>query len=146
MAQQNLVVATFVCGGTTFTASEANGVFVERGDAGGPRMVNRIVTLPSGAIHDMDGTDDATLTPGVFWQDIVFSALNPASHPQYATLLALVGRAGTLNCRLSGTYYYYYTAPARLLPLKGTWEMPYALGMPNWLTIRAEWQLKGFWS
>lgn len=144
MAQQNLVVAQFaVTGATSFVASEANGVFVERGDASGPRMVERLVALPTGAIHDLDGTDDAKLMPGLFWNEFLFAGASPAAHTQYANLLGLVGRHGTLTGKVGNGSY---TVAARLMPLKGTWETPYRMDTPNWLVIRAEWRLKGFWS
>lgn len=148
MAAQNLVIVSFaVTGKTTFTASSANGVYVERGDAGGPKMVDRMITLPTGAIHDLDGSAAAALTPPNVWWDLVFQASHPGNHTQYANLLALVGLSGTLTAKLlNATTGTNYTVQARLRPLDGQWEAPMATATAHQLMIRATWQLKGFWA
>lgn len=148
MASQNLLVVSFVvAGATTFTVSAAGGVYVEKGYAGGPKVVDRILTLPTGAIHDLDGTDAAALTPPAVWWDLLFEAAHPGAHTQYSNLLALVGRHGTLTAKLlNATTGVNYAAPARLKPLDGSWEAPMRTATQHWLTIKATWQLKDFWA
>lgn len=139
----NVRVKTFVSGGTTFDASTAQGVYVEKGDASGPQIVNRMEVLPTGAILDMDGTADAARTPPVIWQEIVFQGANPNAHTQYKNLIGLVGKHGTLTLTIpTSTSEATSTVAARLLPLQGEWAAPYRAGQFNQLTIRAEWQLK----
>jgi hypothetical protein len=110
-------------------------------------MVDRMIVLPTGAIHDLDGTDDAALTPANVWWELVFQAAYPSAHTQYANLLGLVGKKGTLTAKLlTAGVATSYTATARLRPLEGTWEAPYATATANQLIIKATWQLTGFWA
>ena len=140
----NARVKTFVSGGTTFTASTAQGVYVESGDASGPQIVNRMEVLPTGAILDLDGTADAARTPPVIWQELVFQGAHTNAHTQYMNLLGLVGKHGTLTLTIpTASGEATTTVAARLLPLRGEWAAPYRVGTFNQLTIRAEWQLKG---
>lgn len=139
----NLRVKTFVAGATTFETGASQGCYVMRGSADGPRIVNRMVELPTGAIHDLDGTSDAARTPPVVWQEFSFRAANPAGHTQYRNLVAMVGKHGTLTMGAPGAAgETTVSVAARLLPLKGTWEAPFRQGSANELVIRAEWQLK----
>lgn len=148
MAQQNLLVVSFAVGGsTTFTVGGGNGVYVQEGYAGGPKMVDRMVVLPTGAIHDLDGNADAALTPPAVWWKLIFHAAHPGAHTQYANLLGLVGKKGTLTAKLlTATTPTNYTATARLKPLDGSWEAPYLTAAKNELVIKATWQLTGFWA
>ena len=140
----NARVKTFVAGSVTFTCAPANGVYVERGDASGPGMVDRMVMTAAGVLHDMDGTGDAVLTPPSLWQEITFQAAHPNGHTQYGNLLKLVGKHGTLTLTIpTATGEVTQTVLAKLRPLKGEWAGPYLAGTQNWLTVRAEWQLKG---
>lgn len=143
----NLHVVSFaVTGKTTFTVSNSGGlgVFVEGGSASGPQILNRINVLPSGALHDMDGTDQAvTILPKV-WNEFVFVSASP-QHSQYNNLINLIGYQGTLTVKVPGpSSTTQYTATARLLalPEDSQWQSPYAQGTRNWLMIRATWQLK----
>lgn len=139
----NLRVRTFVAGGVTFETGAAQGCYVTGGSADGPGMVNRMVELPTGAIHDLDGTSDAARVPPVVWQELVFRAGNPAGHTQYKNLVGMVGRHGTLTMGAPGAAGETpVSVVARLLPLRGSWEAPYRVGEANELVIRAEWQLK----
>ncbi len=139
----NARVKTFVAGAVTFTCSTANGVYVERGAAGGPGVVDRIVVTGAGVVHDMDGTADGVLVPPVIWQEITFQAAHPNGHTQYWNLLKCVGKHGTLTLTIpTASGEVTQSVAARLLPLDGQWEAPYRAGVQNWFTVRAEWQLK----
>lgn len=145
MAKWNLRVYSFTDGSTTFTASAAQGVYVEEGSAYSERVVDRIVVLPSGALHDLDGSDDAVLVYPKVWNAFVFSGANPGAHTQYSNLEALVGIQGTLTVGVPSTSTIdYWTATARLLdiPEDATWRAPFRTGAKNWLMIRGIWQLK----
>ena len=140
----NVRVKTFVVSGVgTFTCAPANGVYVERGDAGGPGYLNRMVGTGTGAIHDMDGTADGVRVPPKLWQELVFQASHPAAHTQYDTLVSMVGKHGTLTVtRPTASGEETKTATARLLPIKGEWKAPFRTGVQNTFTVRVEWQLK----
>lgn len=139
----NVKVKTFVAGGTTFEVGAAQGCYVARGDASGPKIVNRMGTGPTGVIIDLDGTADAARVPPVVWQEFVFQAAHPAGHTQYQNLVGQVGKHGLLTLVVpTATGESSKVVAARLLPLAGEWEAPYRMGAWNELVIRAEWQLK----
>lgn len=141
----NARVRTFVAGGITFEVGAAQGVYVAQGSADGPTVVERIVVLPTGALHDLDGTADAAWTPPTLWQEFVFQAAHPNGHTQYKNLISLLRRHGTLTVGVPATTGDVVgSVAARLVAVKGTWEAPYRVGEKNELVIRAEWQLKGF--
>lgn len=143
----NVKVATFVVGATTFNA-EADGVRVERGSAMGPRVVNRIEVTPWGAVHDMDGSDDAKLIWPEVWNDFLFFGASP-NHTQYDNLMSLVGKQGTLTVKIRTTgTAIVKTATARQMPLlqDAQWAAPFATNTPNWLAVRGVWQLKSGWT
>lgn len=139
----NYRVKTFVSGLTTFTASTANGVYVERGDASGKIVMDRIVVTGTGAVHDLDGTDDAPLIPRELWNEFTFVGANPNAHTQYQNLITLLGKHGTLTMTVpTASSEVTYTKNARLTKIEGKWEPPYQAGVKNWLTIRVTWRLK----
>lgn len=140
----NFIVKSFVTAEATFETGAANGCYVERGSAGGPVVVDRIRVLPSGAIHDQDGTDQGALTPPRVTQELVFQGLNPNSHTQYKNLLRCLSMHGTLTVEVpAASTRPAQTVAARLMKVEGNWEAPYRVGAFNTLVIKATWQLKG---
>lgn len=143
----NVKVKSFAVTGATFETGSGNGCYVERGSADAPAVVERLSVLPTGAIHDADGSAPAALIPPVLWQEFVFQAANPNGHTQYKNLVACDGRHGTLTVEVPGaSSQASQTVSARLMKIAGTWEAPYRVGAHNTLIIRAEWRLKGFLS
>lgn len=139
----NVRVRSFTSGGVVFETGEGVGCYVARGSADGPVVVRRIVVLPTGALHDLDGTADAAKTPPELWQELVFRAAHPAGHAQYANLIALIGRHGTLVVgRPGATGETPVSVAARLWSVEGSWEAPYRVGTANEVVVRATWQLK----
>jgi len=140
----NVKVKSFAVTGTTFETGSTNGCYVERGSAGGPVAVNRTRVLPTGAIHDQDGTADGALSPPKLVQEMVFQAANPNAHTQYKNLLKCLNKHGTLTVEVPGAAAQAsQTVAARLLTVDGSWEAPYRVGGFNTLVIKATWQLKG---
>ncbi len=140
----NFLVKSFATTATTFETGAANGCYVEKGSAGGPVPVERTHRLPSGAIHDQDGTADGALSPPKVMQELVFQAANPNAHTQYKNLLKCLNKHGTLTVEVpAASTRPSQTVTARLVGLEGSWEAPYAVGRFDTLTIRATWQLKG---
>lgn len=146
----NVMVSSFVVGAfTAFTPSQANGVYIEAGSASAYQMVPRMITLPSGTIHDLDGSDDAMLIHPKVWNDFLFRQDTTAVHTQYGNLIALIGKQGTLTAKiLTASTAVTKTATARLLPIPedAQWSTPYQTNKPNWLMIRGIWQLKSNWT
>lgn len=140
----NAKVKSFAATSATFETGAANGCYVEAGSAGGPVAVERIQRLPSGAIHDQDGTAAGALTPPKLTQELVFQAANPNAHTQYKNLLKTMNQHGTLTLEVPGaSSQASQTVAARLLRVEGTWDAPFRVGAYNTLSIRATWQLKG---
>lgn len=143
----NVKVNSFVVTGATFETGGDKGCYVETGSADAPGVVDRTEILPTGAIHDMDGSAPAAQIPPILWQELVFQAANPNGHTQYKNLVACNGRNGTLTVEVPGaSSQASQTVLARLMKITGSWEAPYRVGAFNTLTIRAEWRLKGFLS
>lgn len=141
----NARVRTFAAGGVVFEVGAAQGCYVARGSADGPKVAERIVELPTMALHDLDGTADAAWSPPLFWQEFVFRADHPGGHTQYKNLIALLRKHGTLTVGVpAATVDVVTSVPARLVAVRGTWEAPYRAGERNELVIRGEWKLKGF--
>lgn len=141
----NVKVKSFAVTGGLFESGMDKGCYVERGSADGPGVVDRMEVLPTGAIHDMDGSAVAARIPPRIWQEFVFQAAHPAAHTQYKNLIACVGGHGTLTLEVPGmSAPVTQTAQARMVMVQGSWEAPYAVGKFNTLVIRAEWQLKEF--
>ena len=137
-------VKSFAVTGTSFETGAVNGCYVERGSAGGPVAVNRIRVLPTGAIHDQDGTAAGALSPPKVLQELVFQATNPNAHTQYKNLLKTLNKQGTLTVEVAGAASQAsQTVASRLMVVEGTWEAPYQVGKFNTLVIKATWQLKG---
>jgi hypothetical protein len=144
MARYNLKVNLFICGSTTFNAT-ASGVYTIAGSADGAEVVNRMVALPYGGIHDLDGTGDAARRPPLLWQDFLFVSTSPYGHGQYSTLEGLSGKVGTLHLEIpTMSIPESYSATARLMRVEGEWKPPYMQNKTNWLYIRATWQLKTY--
>jgi hypothetical protein len=142
MARWNYKVALF-SDGVTFFDAKASGVYVQAGEAGGLRMVNRVEVLPWGVLHDLDGTNDAATVLPVIWNDFYFTSNSPYNHPEYSNLLGLVGKHGTLTLEIPTVGSpNQWTASARMLDPEGEWRPPYRSNTPNTLKIRAYWQLK----
>lgn len=140
----NIIVNKFVTTAATFETGSAKGCYVERGSAGGPVAVDRVRVLPTGAIHDQDGTDEGALTPPRVTQELVFQGANPNAHTQYKNLLKCLNRHGTLTVDVpAASSRASQTVAARLMAVEGTWEGPYRVGTYNTLVIKATWQLKG---
>lgn len=140
----NAKVKSFAATSATFETGSGNGCYVEKGSAGGPVAVERIRVLPSGAIHDQDGTATGALTPPKLTQELVFQAANPNAHTQYKNLLKGLNQHGTLTVEVPGAAAQAsQTVAARLVQVDGTWDAPYRVGVSNTLIIRATWQLKG---
>lgn len=138
----NFRVASFASGATTFDATAA-GVYPQRGTAGGPDVVNRLVTNDAGMLIDLDGTGPAALNPPEIEHTFVFSAAHPAGHSQYNNLISLLGKSGTLTGRIpNATTYATKTVTARLIKLDGNWEGLHKSATPSTMIIRATWQLK----
>lgn len=149
MAKWNLRITAFTDGTTTFSATAANGVYVEAGSAYGKQMVDRMIVMPHGEIHDLDGTDDAPLIYPKVWNQFVFSGASPNAHTQYGYLDDLVGKHGTLTAQIPTTGSpVVRTATARLLalPEETEWRPPYMANVKNWLMVRGIWQLKSNWT
>lgn len=140
----NAKVKSFAATSATFETGSGNGCYVEKGSAGGPVAVERIMRLPSGAIHDQDGTAAGALTPPKLWQELVFQAANPNAHTQYKNLLKAMNQHGTLTVEVPwAASQASQTVAARLVGIEGTWDAPFRVGAYNTLVIRATWQLKG---
>lgn len=145
MARYNLRVTSFGDGATTFTASTANGVYVVRGSASGADVVKRIMPLPYGGVHDLDGTADAPRRPPEVWQEFLFANTSPYAHPQYNTLESMLGHHGTVNWEIpTASTPVTFSAVARLIEVTGELHPPYRTNKRNWLFIRATWQLKAY--
>jgi hypothetical protein len=143
----NARVRTFVAGGDDVRGGgRRRGVYVARGSADGPTVVERMVVLPTGALHDLDGTADAAVDAADVVAGVRVSGGAPggAHAVQELDLAAAAawdvdgGGAGAAAGDVVGS------VAARLVAVKGTWEAPYRVGEKNELVIRAEWQLKGF--
>ena len=140
----NVKVKSFAVTGATFETGGDKGCYVEKGSAGGPVVLDRVRILPTGALHDQDGTDEGALTPPRVTQELVFQAVNPNGHTQYRNLLKCIGKHGTLTVEVPGAAAQAsQTVTARLMAVEGTWEGPYRVGTFNTLVIKAVWQLKG---
>lgn len=140
----NAKVKSFAATSATFETGSGNGCYVEKGSAGGPKAVERMRVLPTGAIHDVDGTSPGALSPPRLEQHLVFQASHPNAHTQYKNLLKAMNQHGTLTVEVPGaSSQASQTVAARLLVVDGTWEAPYRVGAFNTLVIRAVWQLKG---
>lgn len=136
-------IQSFLVGTVAFTPSAANGVYVEKGTADAPTVVNRLAATGTGVIHDVDGTDDAATTPPLVKHDLIFQGANPAAHAEYIKLCGFIGKHGTLTIAYPGASSTATTAViARLVKVSGNWEAPYQQGVRNTMAIRAEWQLK----
>lgn len=140
----NARVKSFVVTGATFETGGDKGCYVETGSADAPEVVDRMEDLPTGAVHDMDGSAPAALRPPVMWQNLIFQAANPNAHAQFKNLLKCNGREGVLTVEVPGAASMAsQTVQARLRKISGSWEAPYRQGAFNTLVIRAEWRLKG---
>lgn len=140
----NFIVKSFATTAATFETGAAKGCYVEGGSAAGPVAVDRIRVLPTGAIHDQDGTDEGALTPPRVTQELVFQGANPNGHTQYKNLLKCLNKHGTLTVEVpAASTRPSQTVAARLMAVEGSWEAPYRVGAYNTLVIRATWQLKG---
>jgi hypothetical protein len=147
----DIKIYRFSDGATTFEVSAdpdaRPGVFIKDGTADAPRVVTHIVENDAGAIVDLDGTGPATLVPPEITMNFIFIAAHPAAQAQYANLVALTGKHGTLTGKIPGpTDSQLVTAPARLISVKGKIDGAHRVATENWLPVTAVWQLKGFWS
>lgn len=145
----NLVLVSFVptTGPYSLLVGQANGVYVEGGDASGPSVVERVQRLATGAVHDPDGTHDAPRAPQEVWWDLLFVGPHPF-HVQYQNMLQVAGKHGTLTAALRGLLPAsptIYTATARMYTPTGEWRPPYQAAKPNQLAVRVRFQLKKFW-
>lgn len=146
MAHYNIQLYQFTDGATTFTATSANGVYVEPSpNVGGPDVLARMETNAAGAIIDLDGTAPAALIPPKLTFNMRFVASYPNNHTQYENLIALKGHHGTLTGRVPGVGYYpEFTVAARLIEVEGSARGYQRLNTESFLVVRAVWQLKGF--
>jgi hypothetical protein len=143
MAFNNFRVSSFVSGATTFNA-EASGVYVLEGSAVTQEILERVIVLPYGGVHDLDGSDDGVVYPGKLTQRFFFAGVSPIAHAEYSSLLALMNKSGTLTLKIpASSSTNTYTVTARLLRPEGDWRPPYRQGARNHLYITATWQLKG---
>lgn len=143
----NAKILRFADGTRTFYALPANGVYVEKLPAKAPEVVDRLVKLPTGAIHDLDGTADAALRPPRVHWDLLFSGEHPSDHDEYDKLMNMVGHRGTLTAEIpTATTTQIQTCTARLVRAEGESRLPYAVGASNWLKVRVEFQMLDWWT
>lgn len=135
---------SFYDGSTTFDATAA-GVHVKDGPADGPGVITHMEVNDAGAIIDLDGTGPATLYPPRMTFNLIFAAAHPNAHAQYVNLETLKGKHGTLMVIVpSLTVDIYYSAPARLVDVRGRWNPPFKRATTSHIPVTVEFQLKDF--